>query len=222
MRSAKELKNAPNYGYEELYEIVSLLRSENGCPWDRAQTHHSIRKNLIEETYEVVEALDKEDSDLLKEELGDLMLQVLLHADMEERAGREGMEGVLDGICRKLIFRHPHIFDSENATTAEQALAGWEARKMEEKGQKTVFQDMDRVTRTLPGMMRAQKLVRKAKKAGLLKENPFTQNDPVARILSAGYDANSEDLDLEEAVYMRLEQFITDMKTKEEEIKNEN
>ena len=223
MRSPEELKNAKSYGYEELYEIVSLLRSENGCPWDRAQTHHSIRKNLIEETYEVIEALDKEDAVLLQEELGDLMLQVLLHADMEQRAGRAGMEGVFDGICRKLIFRHPHIFDTENATTPEQALAGWEARKMEEKGQKSATQDLDRVTRTLPGMMRAQKLIRKAKKAGLICENPFADSrDPVDRILSACYDANLSDMDLEEAVYMRLEQFIADMKTKEEEKKNEN
>ncbi len=109
MRTAKELVNLPTYGYEELYDIVALLRSEDGCPWDRAQDHHSIRKNLIEEAYEVAEALDTEDPVLLREELGDLMLQVLLHADMEEKAGRAGMNAVFDGICRKLIFRHPHI-----------------------------------------------------------------------------------------------------------------
>ena len=162
MRTALELTNLPHYGYNELYDIVALLRSENGCPWDRAQDHHSIRKNLIEEAYEVAEALDKEDAELLREELGDLMLQVLLHANMEQQAGREGMDGVFDGICRKLIFRHPHIFGSDNATSAEQALAGWDARKMEEKGQHYVWQGLDRVTRTLPGLMRAQKLVKKA------------------------------------------------------------
>jgi len=133
MRSAKELQNADHYGYSELYDIVALLRSEEGCPWDRAQDHHSIRKNLIEEAYEVAEALDREDAVLLREELGDLLLQVFLHADMEERAGREGMDGVFDGICRKLIFRHPHIFGGENAVTAKEALAGWEERKKVER-----------------------------------------------------------------------------------------
>lgn len=163
MRTAKELMNLPHYGYEELYDIVALLRSENGCPWDRAQDHHSIRKNLIEETYEVIEALDKEDDVLLREELGDLMLQVVLHANMEEQAGRAGMEGVFDGICRKLIFRHPHIFGEENAVSAKEALAGWEERKMVEKGQSSTFQGLDRVTRTLPGLMRAQKILKNQK-----------------------------------------------------------
>ncbi len=220
MRTAKELQNLPHYGYEELYDIVALLRSENGCPWDRAQDHHSIRKNLIEETYEVIEALDKEDAALLREELGDLMLQVLLHANMEEQAGREGMDGVLDGICRKLIFRHPHIFGVENAVSAEEALAGWEERKMVEKGQQSTFEGLDRVTRTLPGLMRAQKLIKKAKKGGLIDASPFTEEDTVSRLLSLCYKANEEEIDLEEALYARLEEFILEMKDKENNHEN--
>ena len=220
MRTAKELQNLSHYGYEELYDIVALLRSENGCPWDRAQDHHSIRKNLIEETYEVIEALDKEDSALLREELGDLLLQVLLHANMEEQAGKEGMDGVFDGICRKLIFRHPHIFGAENAVSAEEALAGWEDRKMVEKGQQSTFEGLDRVSRTLPGLMRAQKLIKKAKKGGLIDENPFTGQDTVSQLLSLCYQANEEDIDLEEVLYARLEGFISEMKDKENNHEN--
>ena len=220
MRTAKELQNLSHYGYEELYDIVALLRSENGCPWDRAQDHHSIRKNLIEETYEVIEALDKEDSALLREELGDLLLQVLLHANREEQAGKEGMEGVFDGICRKLIFRHPHIFGAENAVSAEEALAGWEDRKMVEKGQQSTFEGLDRVSRTLPGLMRAQKLIKKAKKGGLIDENPFTGQDTVSQLLSLCYQANEEDIDLEEVLYARLEGFISEMKDKENNHEN--
>ena len=213
MRSAQELKDLTKYGYEELYEIVALLRGENGCPWDRAQDHHSIRKNLIEEAYEVAEALDNEDPVLLREELGDLMLQVVLHADMEEKAGREGMDGVFDGICRKLIFRHPHIFGTDEAVSAKEALAGWEARKMVEKGQKSVSEGLDRVTRTLPGLMRAQKILKKAEKGGIKID--LSATDPVTRLLAVCQEANQSDLDLEEALYGRLESVISEIKKEE-------
>lgn len=216
MRNAKELKNLDHYGYEELYDIVALLRSENGCPWDRAQDHHSIRKNLIEEAYEVAEALDREDAVLLREELGDLMLQVVLHADMERQAGRPGMEAVFDGICRKLIFRHPHIFGDDNAVTPEEALAGWEQRKMVEKGQKSVSEDIDRVTRTLPGLMRAQKIVKKANKAGLWQEEVLAEDDLIGRLLSICNEANQAGVDLEEALYKRLEDIISQVKERDE------
>ena len=220
MRSAKELKNLENYRYEELYDIVALLRSEQGCPWDRAQDHHSIRKNLIEEAYEVAEALDREDAVLLREELGDLMLQVVLHANMEEQAGREGMDAVFDGICRKLIFRHPHIFCDDNAVTPEEALSGWEQRKMQEKGQKTTSEGLDRVTRTLPGLMRAQKIIKKARKGGVLPTDALEGDDVISRLLALCDEANSKDIDLEEALYQRLEEIISNVKEKESN--NEN
>ncbi|MDR3552464.1 MAG: MazG nucleotide pyrophosphohydrolase domain-containing protein, partial [Clostridia bacterium] len=100
----------PRYTFGDLVAIMTLLRGENGCPWDREQTHESIRKNLIEETYEVVEAIDNKDRALLREELGDVLLQVVFHAEMERQAGGFDIEDVSDGICRKLIERHPHIF----------------------------------------------------------------------------------------------------------------
>ena len=98
------------YGVKDLEEIVAILRAPGGCPWDAEQTHESVRREFLEETYEVVEAIDEGDSDHLKEELGDVLLQVVFHAQMEREAGRFDLEAVADGICKKLIYRHPHVF----------------------------------------------------------------------------------------------------------------
>lgn len=99
----------PNYKFEDLIKIMKLLRAPNGCPWDKEQTHESIRQNFIEETYEVIEAIDTKDKELLKEELGDVLLQVVFHSEMESEIGSFNIDDVCDGICKKLIIRHPHI-----------------------------------------------------------------------------------------------------------------
>ena len=112
---------------------MALLRGDNGCPWDREQTHESIRQNFIEETYEVVEAIDNQDKKLLCEELGDVLLQVVFHAQMEKEAGSFDIDDVSDGIVKKLIYRHPHIFGEVHADTAEKVLDNWEALKAKEK-----------------------------------------------------------------------------------------
>ena len=100
----------PHYDYADLLEIIRLLRSEDGCPWDKAQTHKSIRRGLLEEAYEAAEAIDNDDPVLLKEELGDVLMQVVFHADIESDAGRFTMDDVCDGVVKKLLFRHPHVF----------------------------------------------------------------------------------------------------------------
>ena len=123
-----------NYGPQDLIEIIRILRAPDGCPWDREQTHASIRMNFIEETYEAVEAIDKEDSELLREELGDVLMQVALHAQMEAEAGRFDFDGVCDRVCKKLIYRHPHVFgDHAQAATPEEALALWKEMKQKER-----------------------------------------------------------------------------------------
>ena len=111
-----------NYNFNDLVEIVKILRAPDGCPWDREQTHKSIRSNFIEETYEAVEAIDTDDLDLLKEELGDVLLQVALHAEIESEQGTFDINDVCDGICKKLIIRHPHVFGDVNADTTEKVL----------------------------------------------------------------------------------------------------
>ncbi len=151
---------------DDLLRIMELLRSPGGCPWDRAQTHRSIRRNLLEEAYEAAEAIDREDAANLKEELGDVLLQVVFHARMAEEDGLFSFGDVVDGICKKLVFRHPHVFGAVDAGDPEGALASWEARKREEKGQKTAGDALDAVARSLPALMRAEKLQDKARKAG--------------------------------------------------------
>ena len=156
----------PQYGYEDLLEIIRLLRSEDGCPWDKAQTHQSIRRGLLEEAYEAAEAIDNDDPMLLKEELGDVLMQVVFHADIESDAGRFTIDDVCDGVVKKLLFRHPHVFGSECEDSPESVPVSWDKLKRQEKGQKTVADSMDSVARSLPGLWRAEKLQSKAASAG--------------------------------------------------------
>ncbi len=159
-----KLKNS--YTIQDLVEIMRLLRMPGGCPWDAEQTHESIKKNLIEETYEVIEAINKNDKVLLCEELGDLLMQVVFHAQMEAEADGFNFDAVSDGICKKLIERHPHIFGEVNVSGVDDVLTNWDAIKRKTKGQKTVTDSMLSVPRELPALMRATKLQKKAADAG--------------------------------------------------------
>lgn len=156
--------------FQRLHEIVSILRSPGGCPWDREQTHESIRKNLIEETYEVLETIDDDDPDHMREELGDLLLQIMLHSQMEEETGAFTVYDVIQELNEKLIYRHPHVFGNLSAEDAEAALNNWEAMKAEEKKRKGIAPErqsaISGVPRDLPALMKAYKLQKKAAKAG--------------------------------------------------------
>lgn len=154
------------FGFENLVEIMKILRSENGCPWDKEQDHLSIRKNFIEETYEVIEAIDQQDNTLLCEELGDVLLQVVFHAKIAEDEGAFDIEEVCDGICKKLIIRHPHIFADVEAKDSRAVLKNWDDIKKREKSQKTQTEVLKSVPRQLPALMRADKLQAKAAKVG--------------------------------------------------------
>lgn len=155
-----------HYNMDDLLEIMKTLRAPEGCPWDREQTHQSIRKNMLEEAYEAADAIDQEDMDNLKEELGDVLLQVVFHARMAEEEGHFTFDDVVDGVCRKLVFRHPHVFGTVEAQGAEGALSAWDAQKRKEKGQRTTGDAMDSVARAMPALMRAEKIQSKAQKAG--------------------------------------------------------
>lgn len=155
--------------FERLHEIVSILRSPNGCPWDQEQTHQSIRRNFIEETFEAIEAIDLDDPDSMKEEFGDVILQVLLHSQMEEETGAFDVYDVLAELNDKLIFRHPHVFGGENAQDAEEALKNWEQMKVEEKKRKGVPERqslLDGIPKDLPALPRAHKVQKKAAGVG--------------------------------------------------------
>ena len=147
-------------------EIVRVLRHPGGCPWDQEQTHQSIRRNFLEETYEVAEAIDREDLDGLKEELGDVLLQVFFHTSIEEDAGRFTLDDVADGVCKKLIYRHPHVFGDVTVDSTDQVLSNWEELKKKEKHQDTQADAVDAVARSLPALWRAEKMKKKAAKAG--------------------------------------------------------
>ena len=157
---------AETCGMDDLLKIVELLRSPGGCPWDMAQTHRSIRDNMLEEAYEAADAIDQGDMDNLKEELGDVLLQVVFHASMARQAGCFTFEDVVDGICKKLVYRHPHVFGEVEARDGAEALSVWDAQKRVEKGQSTAGDALDSVARALPALTRAASLQRKAAKAG--------------------------------------------------------
>lgn len=159
-----------NGTFDKLHEIVATLRSPEGCPWDREQTHQSIRKNFIEETYEVLETIDDDDPVGMQEELGDVLLQIMLHAQMEEETGTFSAYDVIRGLNEKLIFRHPHVFGDKAAADSESALRNWEQMKAEEKRRKGRDAErksiLDGVPRDLPALMKARELQHKAAKVG--------------------------------------------------------
>ena len=157
-----ELLSKESYKFEDLRAVVEVLRAPGGCPWDAEQTHESIREDFIEETYEVIEAIDNKDRVLLCEELGDVMLQVVFHARIEEEKGVFCIDEVCDGICRKLIHRHPHVFGDVKADTSEKVLSNWEKIKSEEKERKTVTDKLRAIPPMLPALMRAEKVGKKA------------------------------------------------------------
>lgn len=161
-----DFRYADVYNLEDLRKIMAILRSPDGCPWDREQTHASIRRNMIEEAYEAAEAIDEGDAAHMKEELGDVLLQVVFHACMAEEQGLFSLDDVIDGISKKLVFRHPHVFGTVQADDTEQAHQTWDSRKQEEKGQKTATDTLNAVARSLPALMRAEKIQAKANKAG--------------------------------------------------------
>lgn len=156
-----------NYSIDDLITIVKLLRSDGGCPWDKEQTHRSIRNDFLEETCEAIEAIDLGDSELLREELGDVLLQVVFHCRIEEENSSFSFDDVCDEICKKLIIRHPHVFGSVNADNTEQVLKNWDAIKMKTKGQETYTDTLKSVAATLPALMRAQKVGKRAMRAGM-------------------------------------------------------
>lgn len=155
-----------HYNIDDLIRLITVLRSPGGCPWDRKQTHESIKKNFIEETYEVIEAINKKDVGGLREELGDVLLQITLHCEMEREKGSFDFGDVVDELCKKLVERHPHVFGNRSAANSAEALDRWDEIKLKTKGMKKQSEAMLKVPREFPALMRAQKVQQKAAKAG--------------------------------------------------------
>ncbi len=163
LKEKKErLLSLDRYGFDELCEVVEVLRSNGGCPWDKEQTHKSLRRDFIEETYEVIEAIDTSDPALLREELGDVMLQVVFHADIEREEGRFNIDDVANDICMKLIHRHPHVFGELELNNSAAVLENWDKIKGVEKQRNTLTDSLRSIPPMLPALMRAQKVGKKA------------------------------------------------------------
>ncbi|NMB96222.1 MAG: nucleoside triphosphate pyrophosphohydrolase [Clostridiaceae bacterium] len=156
---------------EELIGLMKTLRSEKGCPWDREQNHESLKRYLIEETYEVLEAIDLRDKDKLCEELGDLLLQIVFHAQIESEEGNFTMDDIITGICKKIITRHTHVFGKDNISTSEGVENNWELIKKKEKGMITQTEVLKAVPKNLPALMRSYKVQQKAAQVGFDWDN---------------------------------------------------
>lgn len=186
-----DFKQKENYDIYDLIKIMELLRSENGCPWDREQNHQSIRSNVIEEAYEVADAIDSGSKEMLVEELGDLLLQVVFHARMDEEAGGFNFDDVCDGICKKLVYRHPHVFGDIDADTSDQVLKNWDALKKKEKKQESFTDTLNSVPKAFPALMRSQKVQKRAARAGFDFDNKSDVYDKIAEEMVELSDADT-------------------------------
>lgn len=173
-----------NYTIEDLLDIMEQLRGENGCPWDKVQTHQSIKKSMIEECYEAIDALDSGNDDAFANELGDVLLQVVFHAQLAKERGAFDFNRVVNEICTKLIARHTHVFGEDKAGDADEALSNWEKNKKKEKGLATYTDMLKDVPRYLPALMRSEKVQKKAAGVG------FDWSD-----IESVYEKVSEELD---------------------------
>lgn len=187
------LRECPRYGIAELLQIMQTLRSENGCPWDKEQTHQSIRQDLLEECYEAVEAIDLDSVPMLREELGDVLLQVVFHCQIEAEQSHFTFEDICDELCRKLVIRHPHVFGNVSVADSEEVLKNWDSIKQETKQQTTASETLEGVCKALPALMYAQKLGKRAGRAGMdfrSAEEAFTcirkETDELAEAMQSG------------------------------------
>lgn len=173
MLKIKVVQKSGKYSEQELIEIMKKLRAPDGCPWDIEQTHNSIRKDLLEEAYEVADAIDKNDDTALCEELGDLLLQVVFHSVIAEEEGSFDYSDVVDGIAKKLVLRHPHVFGEIKADNSAEVLDLWDNIKKEEKHQTSATDTLKSVPEAFPALMRSAKVQKRAYKAGLDLGNPI-------------------------------------------------
>lgn len=166
MKDVANFVGKERYTVEDLVEILKILRSPEGCPWDREQDHKSIRRDFLEECYEAIEAIDTANPVLLREELGDVLLQIVFHSTIEEEEGRFDFYDVVSDVAEKMVVRHPHIFADTKADTTEEVLTNWDRIKRETKQQESDREVLESVSPAMPALMRSQKVRKKAAKMG--------------------------------------------------------
>lgn len=223
-----EFQRKEKYSFKDLCDIVRILRSPGGCPWDIEQTHKSIRNDFIEEVYEAVEGIDNDDPAILREELGDVLLQVVFHSDICTTDGQFCIDDVITDLCSKLIIRHPHVFSADenynNVDTPEKVLYNWNEIKKATKGQKTKKEELSGVSRALPSLFRGQKIAKKLRKSGdqyncddnelenRLKayEKSHSKKDLGKLLFALCAAADKTDINAEEALYNAIEEVINE------------
>lgn len=185
----ESLPKKDRYDISDLVDLVTVLRDKDkGCPWDKVQTHSTIKKDLLEEVYEVMEAIDFDSPEMMREELGDVLLQVIFHVVLEQERDHFVLDDVITELCQKLIIRHPHVFGDVNADTVDKVLTNWDSIKKETKGQETYADTLKSVPKNFPALMRAQKLGKRAARAGIdfeKSEEDGTELDMYAAIRTA-------------------------------------
>ena len=228
----KRTPGTDNALFSELVELMARLRSPSGCPWDREQDHRSLRPCLLEETYEVLEAIDRDDPDALRQELGDLLLQVIFHAQLAEEAGRFDIGDVVQGLREKLVARHPHVFGDSSADTPGEVLHQWDSLKRQERGEDSA-DPITQVPPALPALSRAQVVQRRAGRAGVSRDGAQAKSAAeaalarlaqdsgdrqvaqaaVGELLLAAVDlARAADVDAEQALRERVEALIGEIR----------
>ena len=208
------LNSLSHFTTEDFLMLTDCLRER--CPWDREQNHKSIRTSMIEEAYEAADAIDRDDMDNLCEELGDVMLQITLHSRMASEKDDFDYNDVIDGICHKMIIRHPHVFGDTDAKTSEQVLNNWDKIKAKTKGQ-TSKQTIKDIPKSLPSLMRAQKIAKRAAKAGVYELNhdydALSADEAKKQISKKIFElcsaAESVGFDIEEALYSENDDFLS-------------
>ena len=188
-----KLKTEEKHDFESLRELVEVLRSKEGCPWDAEQTHASIRTDLIEETYEAIEAIDTDDRELLREELGDVLFQVIFHSRIEEEQGTFDVNDVIGDIIDKMILRHPHVFGNVEVDGSAQVLDNWEKIKKVEKSRTTVKEQLEAVPKQFPSLIRTKKVVKKARKAGYDFGSDVENAEAIAALAAKAASAEGEE-----------------------------
>lgn len=175
LEAIEYLVSKSSYSFDDLCTLVTVLRSENGCPWDREQTNKSIRNCFIDETYEFIEGLDNDDNELMCEELGDVLFQIIFHSDIKSDDKAFDVNDVIDGICKKMILRHPHVFGNVSVKNSDEVLSNWEVIKNTEKSRQTPYEKLDSISKSLPSLMRSQKIISKAQKYSLIENRSFDE-----------------------------------------------
>jgi len=210
----RDQSNKSEYKINDLLTVMEILRSEQGCVWDREQTHQSIRKNFIEETYEVIEAIDSSDMTLMREELGDVLFQVVFHSQLAREEGYFTFDDVVNDVCKKMVMRHPHVFADVKADSTDKVLDNWDKIKAESKEQKTASQVMQSVSPSLPSLMRATKLAGKMHKYGADKKAMEERIGDILLNLSVVCDRYG--IDAEKALYDSCNRLIEEVAEDEE------